>query len=470
MDTAALRAAAPPGVRFVERFVTEGEAAALFRRADLAVLPYREIEQSGVLFTALGFAVPLVLTDVGGFPEVAAAGAAELVAPGDAAALHDALVGLLEDPARRATPGDGRRCAWPTSATAGTRSRARTSSSTPRCWRDRDRPPSSGSPSACSPTRRSATRCCSRCSGRARRGRPIGAAPDARRAVGVARRRRPPRGRDHRGEGAPTRSRSTGPPSAWRSSSPATARPTTPPARARAAGRRRRARPAAGRQGARPGRRRSTAPAASCWPSPTPTRCGSPARCARWRRPSRTRGRATPAGRCASSTTGAPTRRACTGATRWPPRARVAAGVGHRRQRRDLRRAPGGLPARRPGHGPRPLAALQHRQARLARGLRPGGARDREDGAHHRGRVRTQAAHDEPRVADRPARRPALPARLPAALRADGRLAPAAALRHAVPARRRAGRQRRAARQRPGLRRDLRRSSWRCSPPRSRGA
>jgi glycosyltransferase involved in cell wall biosynthesis len=103
MDTAALRAAAPPGVRFVERFVTEGEAAALFRRADLAVLPYREIDQSGVLFTALGFGVPLVLTDVGGFPDIAAAGAAALVAPGDPRALHDELAALLADPARRAT-------------------------------------------------------------------------------------------------------------------------------------------------------------------------------------------------------------------------------------------------------------------------------------------------------------------------------------------------------------------------------
>ncbi len=102
MDVAPLRAAAPPGVRFVERFVSEGEAAALFRRADLAVLPYREIDQSGVLFTALGFGVPLVLSDVGGFPDVARAGAAELVPPDDAAGLHDMLVALLDDPARRA--------------------------------------------------------------------------------------------------------------------------------------------------------------------------------------------------------------------------------------------------------------------------------------------------------------------------------------------------------------------------------
>jgi glycosyltransferase involved in cell wall biosynthesis len=102
MDTAALHAAAPSGVRFVERFVSEGEAAALFRRADLAVLPYREIDQSGVLFTALGFGVPLVLSDVGGFPDVARAGAAVLVPPGDAKGLHDALASLLDDPARSA--------------------------------------------------------------------------------------------------------------------------------------------------------------------------------------------------------------------------------------------------------------------------------------------------------------------------------------------------------------------------------
>ena len=65
------------------------EVAALFRRADLAVLPYREIDQSGVLFTALGAGTPLVLSAVGGFPEVAADGAAELVPAGDAAALRD---------------------------------------------------------------------------------------------------------------------------------------------------------------------------------------------------------------------------------------------------------------------------------------------------------------------------------------------------------------------------------------------
>ncbi|MFL5818487.1 MAG: glycosyltransferase family 4 protein [Conexibacter sp.] len=101
MDIAPLRAAAPPNVRFVPRFVVDREIPAFFRRADLVVLPYREIDQSGVLFTALAFGKPLLLSAVGGFPEVAATGAAELVPPGDPAALHTKLVALLADPATR---------------------------------------------------------------------------------------------------------------------------------------------------------------------------------------------------------------------------------------------------------------------------------------------------------------------------------------------------------------------------------
>jgi len=99
MDTAPLRAAAPPNVRFLERFVSDAEAAALFRRADVAVLPYRQIDQSGVLFTALAFHTPLILSAVGGFPEV---DAAMHVPPGDAEALREALAAVLGDENRRA--------------------------------------------------------------------------------------------------------------------------------------------------------------------------------------------------------------------------------------------------------------------------------------------------------------------------------------------------------------------------------
>jgi glycosyltransferase involved in cell wall biosynthesis len=102
MDIAPLRAAAPPSVRFVPRFVGDAELPAYFGRADLVVLPYREIEQSGVLFTALAFGKPLLLSDVGGFAEVAAGGLARAVPPGDAAALRAALEQLLGDAGARA--------------------------------------------------------------------------------------------------------------------------------------------------------------------------------------------------------------------------------------------------------------------------------------------------------------------------------------------------------------------------------
>jgi glycosyltransferase involved in cell wall biosynthesis len=93
----------PPGVRLVPRFVSDPELAAVLRRADVVTLPYREIDQSGVLYAALGLGRPLLLSAVGGFPEVAGAGAAQLVSPGDPAALHTALAELLADPERRAT-------------------------------------------------------------------------------------------------------------------------------------------------------------------------------------------------------------------------------------------------------------------------------------------------------------------------------------------------------------------------------
>ena len=101
-DIGPLRAAAAANVRWVPRFISDGELAACFRRADLVVLPYREAEQSGVLATALAFGSPLVLSDVGGFGEVARAGAARLVPPGDPAALRLALLELLGDRDARA--------------------------------------------------------------------------------------------------------------------------------------------------------------------------------------------------------------------------------------------------------------------------------------------------------------------------------------------------------------------------------
>jgi len=99
MDVSALQAGAPPNVRFEPRFVGDDELPAYFERADLVVLPYLQADQSGVLFTALAFGKPLLLSDVGGFPEIASTGAARVVPAGDPRALGRALRELLGDTA-----------------------------------------------------------------------------------------------------------------------------------------------------------------------------------------------------------------------------------------------------------------------------------------------------------------------------------------------------------------------------------
>jgi glycosyltransferase involved in cell wall biosynthesis len=96
-----LAAQAGGRVRFVTRFVDDAEIPAIFRRADLLVLPYLDAEHSGVLYTGLAFGKPMVLSAVGGFPEVANAGAARLVPPGDTPALAAALEELVGDETAR---------------------------------------------------------------------------------------------------------------------------------------------------------------------------------------------------------------------------------------------------------------------------------------------------------------------------------------------------------------------------------
>jgi glycosyltransferase involved in cell wall biosynthesis len=85
-------------VRFVPRFVEESEIPAFFRRADVVALPYREIDQSGVLYTALAFGKPIVVSSVGGFEEVAARGAARAVRANAPVELAAAIQELIDDP------------------------------------------------------------------------------------------------------------------------------------------------------------------------------------------------------------------------------------------------------------------------------------------------------------------------------------------------------------------------------------
>ena len=89
----------PAGVKTVPRFVNDAEAAWVFRHADLVVLPYRVVEQSGVLLTALAFGKAAVASNIGGFAEVSAV---RHVEPDDAGALATAVGDLLGDSDARA--------------------------------------------------------------------------------------------------------------------------------------------------------------------------------------------------------------------------------------------------------------------------------------------------------------------------------------------------------------------------------
>lgn len=97
---------APGRVRFLPRFVEDAEIPALMRRAEIVVLPYRDVEHSGVLYAALAFGKPLVLSAVGGFSEVAEQGAARLIPPEDPAALAAILSELVADDSSRAELGE----------------------------------------------------------------------------------------------------------------------------------------------------------------------------------------------------------------------------------------------------------------------------------------------------------------------------------------------------------------------------
>jgi glycosyltransferase involved in cell wall biosynthesis len=72
-------------------FIEEGQANALLQSADAMVLSYRHIDQSGVLFQALRFGVPVVATRVGQFERYVSDEVGELAPPADIDGLRQAL-------------------------------------------------------------------------------------------------------------------------------------------------------------------------------------------------------------------------------------------------------------------------------------------------------------------------------------------------------------------------------------------
>lgn len=93
-------------IRWDLRYIPDEQVPVLFQSADIVAFPYREIDQSGALMTALQFGKPIVATAVGGFPEVLDDGVhGRLVAPDDPDAFADGLAQLLRNPESAAAMG-----------------------------------------------------------------------------------------------------------------------------------------------------------------------------------------------------------------------------------------------------------------------------------------------------------------------------------------------------------------------------
>ena len=107
MDTSILKdLAASLGVsnivQFDLRHVEDHEIFSLFNSASVVVLPYRQIDASGVLLTAVAAGCPIIATNIGGFAELLSNGSdAILVSPDDARGLALALHRVIQDAALR---------------------------------------------------------------------------------------------------------------------------------------------------------------------------------------------------------------------------------------------------------------------------------------------------------------------------------------------------------------------------------
>jgi glycosyltransferase involved in cell wall biosynthesis len=86
---------------FINRFIEDGEVAALFKMASVVVLPYTSATQSGVAPLAFAFGKPVICTRVGALDELVIDSVTGLlVPPGDPHALAEAIMSLSNDELR----------------------------------------------------------------------------------------------------------------------------------------------------------------------------------------------------------------------------------------------------------------------------------------------------------------------------------------------------------------------------------
>lgn len=97
-----IRLHAIPRVQLMERYLSDGELQAVLSAADTVVLPYVDIDQSGIMLYAMTVGVPIIASRLESFVELLHGEEGALLVPtGDAPALADALVAMLTNPGRR---------------------------------------------------------------------------------------------------------------------------------------------------------------------------------------------------------------------------------------------------------------------------------------------------------------------------------------------------------------------------------
>ena len=79
-----------------DRFIADEDVKYYFSAADALVLPYRTATQSGVTQIAYNFSLPMIVTRVGGLPEIVPDGRVGLVCEADAESIKEALERLYD--------------------------------------------------------------------------------------------------------------------------------------------------------------------------------------------------------------------------------------------------------------------------------------------------------------------------------------------------------------------------------------
>lgn len=81
-----------------DSYTPDREVEKYFAAADLVVLPYISATQSGIVQIAYGFTKPVVVTDVGGLPDVVEDGSTGyIVEPGNSEAIAAAVIRFFKE-------------------------------------------------------------------------------------------------------------------------------------------------------------------------------------------------------------------------------------------------------------------------------------------------------------------------------------------------------------------------------------